>query len=84
MSKSEVRKPMLVTMCDICRKEIDERDPGDWAHIIRKYSNNPTDNAKYLRFYWPKKQQFGSIEYDFHAECFDKLMKKYVTKEATK
>lgn len=80
MSKSEIKKPVLVTMCDICNREINERNTEEWAHIVRKYLSRPTDGAKFLRFYWPKKPVFGSIEYDFHAECFDKLMKKYVTK----
>ena len=81
MSKSEVKKPMLVTMCDVCRKEINERDLGDWAHIVRQYANRPTDGAKFLRFYWPKKQTFGRVEYDFHAECFDKLMSERPTRK---
>lgn len=81
MSKLEVKKPTLVTMCDFCSKEINDRNLDDWAHIIRRYANRPTDNVYYLRFYWPKKWTFGSIEYDFHAECFDKMMKKYIIKE---
>lgn len=81
MSKAEVKKPTWVTKCDFCKKEINDRNNDDWAHIIRKYQNRPTDEAPVLRFFWPKKRTYESIQYDFHAACFDKMVKKYVTKE---
>lgn len=83
MSRSYLDKPTLSTICDYCNKEISHEDTMQWAHIIRGYISRPTNVAQYLQFLWRKSRKyvsgtpFNEVIYDFHAECFDKLVRKY-------
>jgi len=83
MSVAYINKPQRSTICDYCKKEISEDDMSHWAHIVRGYISRPTEKAKFLRFLWIKDKRYveskpgNKVIYDFHAACFDKLVRKY-------
>lgn len=81
MSIAQVDKPTTITQCDYCGKEISDDDMSQWAHIVRGFISRPTKEARYLKFLWIKDKRYvrhapgNEVEYDFHASCFDEMVK---------
>lgn len=89
MSKQTITKEVSAIICDFCDKEIDLKQPGYcYTHlpkaeepysIEREPLNKWLSGVKHVTFWWyrPKrKTESDYVQYDFHANCFDKLFTK--------
>lgn len=75
MSNQTVLKDTDIVACDYCDEEIVTNDTKEWAHVIREYVSQPTNKARHLVFKWPSRVTFSETRYDFHTECFDRMVK---------
>lgn len=87
MSKQIITKEVSAVICDFCDKEIDLKQPGYcYTHIPKieqpystetKPLNKWLSKVKHVSFSWSRpKSEVSHVQYDFHAECFDKLFTK--------
>jgi hypothetical protein len=83
MSKKTITKEVQAVICEFCNKEIDTKS-GDYCyHHMRSTDGKITKAYKYhpthFLFSWFRKKPIDEyMQYDFHAECFDKLMQKFL------
>jgi hypothetical protein len=80
MSSGEVTKKVSATLCDYCGKEIVYYSETHASVNIQKINENPLNERNvsgktdYV-FWWRKKKvTFGTDRYDFHGNCFVKMM----------
>lgn len=74
MSKTNVMRQKEIIVCDWCDKEVHSVDEKAWAELNTRYISQPMSRAKRLIFRMDRRQVFGTIRYDFHAECFEPMM----------
>jgi hypothetical protein len=85
MSQSTVKKEVDITICDFCDEEVDRRkeycryEMPSSGWIIEP--RTAFDRITHFVFMWtkPKVQKF--VRYDFHASCFDQLMRKFLAEK---
>lgn len=80
MSSGTVSKEIDVTLCDYCDKEITYYSERHASVDILKVNENPLNKREVSKdtksvFWWrERKVTFGRDSYDFHGDCFVKLM----------
>lgn len=92
MSDRLINKVIKATICDFCDEEIDKTVDGYCYTDIKKSDVHAAEAPGYIRskynpvhyvFSWMRRgKKFTApdawVRYDFHADCFDKLMTKFL------
>lgn len=86
MSKQTIGKEVEATICEFCDKEIDTKS-GDYCyhHLVRFKDSDIFRASSYkvthYLFFW-RRNPIEYIQYDFHAACFDELMRKFLLEKS--
>jgi hypothetical protein len=86
MSKQNIVKTVQAVICDFCNKEIDVHAEEYCYHrVVTNGEIIPIEKHKitHFAFRWLKKNRKEFVQYDFHAACFDSLMKKFLHQNVT-
>lgn len=86
MGRQTITKEVEAILCDFCDKEVDTKSKDYCYHSLVVNGGDVIDAHKYgvkhFFFGWWRKDKTLAkadeyVRYDFHAECFDNLMRKF-------
>lgn len=86
MSKCAITKEVMGVTCDFCDKEIDTEKEGYCNHDLKSVNVKAHKyGVTHFIFSWYRinanRQREEYVQYDFHADCFDKLMRKFLAEK---